>query len=97
MRRSVPSRRLSGIPSTCRAATAKNLFLKGKKGKLWLLICLNQRRIDLNRLAKELGCARLSFGKADLLEAVLGVAPRGGCSRCWTAPCWSTRSSTTIH
>jgi Ala-tRNA(Pro) deacylase len=24
-----------------------------------------------------LGCARLSFGKADLLEAVLGVAPGG--------------------
>jgi prolyl-tRNA editing enzyme YbaK/EbsC (Cys-tRNA(Pro) deacylase) len=65
MRRSVPSRRLSGIPGTCRAATAKNLFLKDKKGKLWLLICLNQRRIDLNRLAKVRGCARLSFGKAD--------------------------------
>jgi Ala-tRNA(Pro) deacylase len=87
----------------------KNLFLKDKKGKLWLLICLNQRRIDLNRLAKVLGCARLSFGKADLLEAVLGVVPggvtpfalstiaRGGCSRCWTAPCWSMRSSITIH
>jgi Ala-tRNA(Pro) deacylase len=87
----------------------KNLFLKDKKGKLWLLICLNQRRIDLNRLAKVLGCARLSFGKADLLEAVLGVAPGGvtpfasindrarRVSRCWTAPCWSTRSSTTIH
>jgi Ala-tRNA(Pro) deacylase len=55
----------------------KNLFLKDKKGGLWLLICLNQRRIDLNRLAKVLGCGRLSFGKADLLEAILGVAPGG--------------------
>jgi Ala-tRNA(Pro) deacylase len=55
----------------------KNLFLKDRKGSLWLLICLNQRRIDINRLAKVLGCARLSFGKAELLEEVLGVAPGG--------------------
>ena len=55
----------------------KNLFLKDKKGGLWLLICLNQRRIDINRLAKVLGCARLSFGRAELLEEVLGVAPGG--------------------
>jgi Ala-tRNA(Pro) deacylase len=55
----------------------KNLFLKDKKGGLWLLICLNQRRIDVNRLAKVLGCARLSFGKPELLEEVLGVAPGG--------------------
>ena len=55
----------------------KNLFLKDKKARLWLLICLSQRRIDLNRLAKVLGCARLSFARADLLKAVLGVAPGG--------------------
>ena len=55
----------------------KNLFLKDRKGGLWLLICLNQRRIDINRLAKVLGCARLSFGRAELLEEVLGVAPGG--------------------
>ena len=55
----------------------KNLFLKDKKGGLWLLVCLNQRRIDINRLAKVLGCARLSFGRAELLEEVLGVAPGG--------------------
>jgi Ala-tRNA(Pro) deacylase len=55
----------------------KNLFLKDRKGGLWLLVCLNQRRIDINRLAKMLGCARLSFGRAELLEEVLGVAPGG--------------------
>ena len=55
----------------------KNLFLKDRKGGLWLLICLNQRRIDINRLAKVLGCARLSFGNAELLEEVLGVTPGG--------------------
>jgi Ala-tRNA(Pro) deacylase len=36
----------------------KNLFLKDRKGALSLLVCLNQRRIDINRLAKVLGCAR---------------------------------------
>jgi Ala-tRNA(Pro) deacylase len=55
----------------------KNLFLKDRKGGLWLLVCLNQRRIDINRLAKVLGCARLSFGRAELLEEVMGVAPGG--------------------
>jgi Ala-tRNA(Pro) deacylase len=55
----------------------KNLFLKDRKGGLWLLICLNQRRIDISRLAKVLGCARLSFGRAELLQEVLGVAPGG--------------------
>ena len=55
----------------------KNLFLKDRKGGLWLLVCLNQRRIDISRLAKVLGCARLSFGRPELLEQVLGVAPGG--------------------
>jgi Ala-tRNA(Pro) deacylase len=55
----------------------KNLFLKDRKGGLWLLICLSRRRIDVNRLAKVLGCPRLSFGKAQLLEEVLGIAPGG--------------------
>jgi Ala-tRNA(Pro) deacylase len=58
-------------------AHCKNLFLKDRKGGLWLLVCLNRRRIDINRLAKVLGCARLSFGRAELLEEVLGVAPGG--------------------
>lgn len=53
----------------------KSLFLKDKKGGLWLLVCLDRRRIDMNRLAKALGCPRLSFGKPELLQEVLGVTP----------------------
>lgn len=53
----------------------KNLFLKDRTGGLWLLVCLNWRRIDVNRLAKVLGCARLSFGRVELLQEALGVAP----------------------
>lgn len=53
----------------------KSLFLKDKKDALWLLVCLDRRRIDMNRLAKALACPRLSFGKGELLEDVLGVTP----------------------
>lgn len=53
----------------------KSLFLKDKKGGLWLLVCLDRRRIDMNRLAKVIGCPRLSFGKPELLLDVLGVTP----------------------
>lgn len=53
----------------------KSLFLKDKKGGLWLLVCLDARRIDMNRLSKVLGCPRLSFGKPELLLEILGVTP----------------------
>lgn len=53
----------------------KNLFLKDKKGALWLVTCLDEQQVDLNRLSKLLGAARFSFGKAELLMEVLGVTP----------------------
>src|SRR3954468_11878242 len=56
-------------------AHCKNLFLKDKKGALWLVTCADERRVDLNALSKRLGAARFSFGRADLLREVLGVEP----------------------
>ena len=53
----------------------KSLFLKDKKGGLWLVVVLEERRIDLRRLAGALGAPRFSFGNADLLYQVLGVRP----------------------
>lgn len=53
----------------------KNLFLKDKKDKLFLLVALNDAAIDLKTAHKILGCDRLSFGKAELLEEVLGIRP----------------------
>ncbi|MEM7041791.1 MAG: prolyl-tRNA synthetase associated domain-containing protein, partial [Pseudomonadota bacterium] len=53
----------------------KSLFLKDKKGGLWLMVCLDRRRLDVNGLAKTLGIPRLSFGKPELLLEVLGVTP----------------------
>jgi Ala-tRNA(Pro) deacylase len=53
----------------------KSLFLKDRKGGLWLVVMLEDRRVDLNRLAERLEAPRFSFGGADLLEAALGVRP----------------------
>lgn len=53
----------------------KSLFLKDKKGALWLTVMLEERRIDLRKLSDRLGAPRFSFGSAELLEEVLGVTP----------------------
>ena len=53
----------------------KNLFLKDKKDRLWLVTCLDEQPVDLNRLSKLLGAARFSFGRPELLAQTLGVAP----------------------
>ncbi len=53
----------------------KSLFLKDKKGGLWLIVALEERQIDLKRLAASLIAPRFSFGNAELLYQVLGVKP----------------------
>jgi Ala-tRNA(Pro) deacylase len=53
----------------------KSLFLKDRKGGLWLAVVLEDRRLDLKALADRLGAPRFSFGSAELLAEVLGVTP----------------------
>ena len=53
----------------------KNLFLKDKKGALWLVVCLENAQIDLKSLPSKIGSGRISFGKPDLLLEVLGIEP----------------------
>jgi Ala-tRNA(Pro) deacylase len=53
----------------------KSLFLKDRKDGLWLLVCGDDHRIDLNRLSMALGVPRLSFGRPELLMKVLGTEP----------------------
>ncbi len=53
----------------------KNLFLKDKKDRIWLVVCLEEADLDLKRLPPRIGSARLSFGRPDLLSQVLGVEP----------------------
>lgn len=54
---------------------SKNLFLKDKKGVLWLVVCEEDRPVDMKALRKVIGAANLSFGKPDLLLEVLGITP----------------------
>jgi len=54
----------------------KNLFLKDKKGRLFLVVALGDAVIDLKRLHEVIGASgRLSFGSGELLEEVWGVKP----------------------
>ena len=53
----------------------KNLFLKDKKGVLWLVVALDERPINMKDLRHRIGSHHLSFGKPDLLGDVLGVEP----------------------
>ncbi len=55
---------------------SKNLFLKDKKGALYLAVALGETRVDLVGLGKRLGAkGRLSFGQPGLMTATLGVIP----------------------
>ncbi len=56
-------------------AHSKNLFLKDKKKQLWLIVCLEDRPINLKELRHKIGAGNLSFGKPELLVEVLGVEP----------------------
>ncbi|MBC6406138.1 MAG: prolyl-tRNA synthetase associated domain-containing protein [Rhodospirillales bacterium] len=53
----------------------KNLFLRNKKGAMWLVTCLEDRDVDLKRLAEVLNGGRFSFGKPGQLMQYLGVKP----------------------
>jgi len=53
----------------------KSLFLKDRKGGLWLVVVLEDRRVDLKALAERLGAPRFSFGSPELLLESLGVRP----------------------
>jgi Ala-tRNA(Pro) deacylase len=57
-------------------AHTKNLFLKDKKGRLYLITAGQEAVINLKHLHHVIGASgRLSFGSAELLYEVLGVTP----------------------
>jgi Ala-tRNA(Pro) deacylase len=54
----------------------KNLFLKDKKGALFLVTALEEATIELKSLHRRLGASgRFSFGSADQMRAALGIEP----------------------
>lgn len=66
------SRRLdAGIPGR----HTKNLFLKDVAGAFWLVTVPAEARVDLKALPQALGCRRVSFGRPDAMERLIGIAP----------------------
>ena len=54
----------------------KNLFLRDKKGVLFLVVAAEDAAIELKSLHRLLGASgRFSFGSAELLRETLGVEP----------------------
>jgi len=54
----------------------KNLFLRDKKGILFLIVAPEDASIELKSLHRLLGASgRFSFGAADLMRATLGIEP----------------------
>ena len=53
----------------------KNLFLKDKKQRLWLISAAQDTTIDLKAAPGLIGSDRLSFGHADLMWETMGVRP----------------------
>ena len=54
----------------------KNLFLRDKKGALFLVTALEDAVIELQSLHRRLGATgRFSFGSSDLMMETLGVTP----------------------
>jgi len=57
-------------------AHSKNLFVKDKKGRYFLISAKHDTAIDLKRAHETIGASgRLSFGSAEQLRALLGVEP----------------------
>ena len=63
------------VSRTLSGGHSKNLFLKDKKGNPYLLVCLEDTKVDLKELRKKIGAQNLSFAKAELLLELLGVTP----------------------
>ena len=56
-------------------AHIKNLYLRDRKKRNFLLVAEEDKTIDLRALPGLIGSARLSFGSADRLFEILGVRP----------------------
>ncbi|WP_258319811.1 prolyl-tRNA synthetase associated domain-containing protein [Qipengyuania flava] len=56
-------------------AHTKNLFLKDAGGAYWLVTVPAEARVDLKALPAAIGCKRVSFGKPDAMESLLGITP----------------------
>src|SRR3546814_9617825 len=56
-------------------AHTKNLFVKDAAGAFWLVTVPAGARLDLKALPGAIGGKRVSFGKAEDMQRLLGIAP----------------------
>ena len=64
------------LRGTIAGGHTKNLFLRDKKGALFLVTALEDAEIELKSLHRRLGATgRFSFGSSDLMMETLGVTP----------------------
>lgn len=68
-----------GIERDLPGVHCRNLFLRDKKGVMFLVSAANETKIDLKKLSELLGCGRLSFGSSERLWTYLGVRPGSVC------------------
>lgn len=57
----------------------RNLFLRDKKKKNYLVVLQNATDVDMKKLPEVIGSDRLSFGSSDRLWEYLGVRPGSVC------------------
>lgn len=60
----------------------RNLFLRDKKKRMFLVVAANETAIDTKKLQKLLDCDRLSFGSGDRLWQHLGIRTGSVCPFC---------------
>ena len=63
------------LPGDLPGAHIKNLYLRDRKKRNFLVVAQEDRQIDLKSLEGQIGSDRLSFGSADRLFEMLGVRP----------------------
>ena len=64
-----------GLRGNLPGAHCKTLFLKDKKGVLWLCVVEESRRLNMRALSDALGSARLSFARPERVKEYLGIEP----------------------
>ncbi len=57
----------------------RNLYLRDKKKKNFLIVAANETEIDMKTLQEKLDCGRLSFGSGDRLWEFLGIRQGSVC------------------
>ena len=61
--------------TSAEGAYTKNLFVRNKKGKMWLITLLENRQVNLKQLAKYFNAGNFSFASEQRLMENLGVIP----------------------